>query len=79
MKILEELEPKEVAQDFYIGNTHVRIATDYCRPSEEVPEILRRIARNAQRAFAAQRFAEQCKGSLGEEVIHTPNKTAYYI
>lgn len=59
MKILEELEPKEVAQDFYIGNTHVRIATDYCRPPEEVPEILRRIARNAQRAFAAQRLAEQ--------------------
>lgn len=54
MKILEELEPKEVAQDFYIGNTHVRIATDYCVPPEEVPEILRRITRDAQRAFAAQ-------------------------
>ncbi|MCM1168048.1 MAG: hypothetical protein NC401_18855 [Ruminococcus sp.] len=59
MEILEALKPKEVAQDFYIGNTHVRIATDYCRPREEVPEILRRIARDAQRAFAAQRAAEQ--------------------
>ena len=58
MKTLEELEPKEVAQDFYIGKTHVRIATDSCRPRDEVDEILRRIARNAQRAFAAQRRAE---------------------
>lgn len=61
MAILEELEPKEVARDFYIGKTHVRIATDYCRPREEVDEILRRIARNAQRAFAAQYAAEQIK------------------
>ncbi len=59
MKILEELEPKEVARDFYIGNTHVRIATDYCRPREEVPEILQRIARDAQRAFMAQESAKQ--------------------
>lgn len=66
MAILKELEPKEVAQDFYIGKTHVRIATDYCRPREEVPEILQRIARNAQRAFAAQRTAEQIKASEAE-------------
>ncbi len=59
MATLKELEPKNVARDFYIGNTHVRIATDYCRPREEVPEILRRIARDAQRAFAAQQTAEQ--------------------
>lgn len=59
MKVLAELEPKEVVRDFYIGNTHVRIATDYCRPREEVPEILRRIARDAQRAFAAQQAAKQ--------------------
>lgn len=59
MGILPELEPKEVVRDFYIGNTHVRIATDYCRPREEVPEILRRIARDAQRAFAAQQAAKQ--------------------
>lgn len=63
MKILEELEPKEVARDFYIGNTHVRIATDYCRPREEVPEILKRIARDAQRAFAAQAAARQSDGA----------------
>lgn len=53
MAILEKLEPKNVAKDFYIGNTHVRIATDYCRPKEEVEEILRRIARDAQRALSA--------------------------
>lgn len=66
MKILEELEPKNVARDFYIGKTHVRIATDYCRPREEVPEILRRIARDAQRAFAAQHIAEQRKTNEGK-------------
>ena len=63
MNILKELEPKEVPRDFYIGNTHVRIATDYCRPREEVPEILKRIARDAQRAFAAQAAARQADGS----------------
>ncbi len=66
MAILKDLEPKEIARDFYIGNTHVRIATDYCRPREEVPEILRRIARNAQRAFAAQHIAEQRKADEGK-------------
>lgn len=59
MAILEELEPKQVARDFYIGNTHVRIATDYCRPREEVDGILQKIARDAQRAFAAQAAKEK--------------------
>ncbi len=56
MEILKELEPKHVAKDFYIGHTHVRIATDYCenKTKEEVDEILRRIARDAQRALSAQ-------------------------
>ncbi|MDE6728850.1 MAG: hypothetical protein K2J80_13080 [Oscillospiraceae bacterium] len=61
MAILEELKPKEVARDFYIGKTHVRIATDYCQPREEVDRILQKIARDAQRAFAAQRTVEQIK------------------
>ncbi len=63
MKTLEELEPKEVAEDFYIGNTHVRIATDYCRPREEVPEILRRISRIVQSDLTAQYIAEQRKAN----------------
>lgn len=52
MEILEELKPKEVASDFLIGNTRVRIATDYCKPKEQVEEILKKIARDAQRALA---------------------------
>ncbi len=63
MTIMQKSEPKEVARDFYIGDTHVRIATDYCRPREEVPEILRRIARDAQRALTAQYIAEQRKAN----------------
>lgn len=61
MAILEEPEPKNVAKDFYIGKTHVRIATDYCqdRTKEEVDKILRRIARDAQRALSAKYMEEQ--------------------
>ncbi len=59
--LLEELKPKHVAEDYYVGNTHVIISDDYCRPREEVDEILRRIARDAKRALAAQYAAEQRK------------------
>lgn len=52
MDILEELKPKEVARDFLIGKTRVIIATDYCKPKEQVEEILKKIARDAQRALA---------------------------
>lgn len=67
MAILEELKPKHVAEDFYIGNTHVIISDDYCRPREEVDEILRRIARDAYRALAAQHAAEQRRKELENE------------
>lgn len=48
MAIGKPPEPKNVARDFYIGNTHVRIATDYCEDTtpEEVERILARIASN---------------------------------
>ncbi len=59
MAILEELKPKHIVKDYYIGNTHIIISDDYCRPREEVDEILRRIARIVQRALAAQYAAEQ--------------------
>lgn len=61
MKTLVELKPKHIVEDYYIGNTHVIISDDYCRPREEVDEILRRIARDAYRALAAQHAAEQRK------------------
>lgn len=39
--------PKHIAKEFMIGNTRVRIATDYCenKTPEQVQEILDRIAR----------------------------------
>lgn len=43
---MECAEP-QIAEEFMIGNTKVRIATDYCCRAEEVPKILERIARNA--------------------------------
>ena len=43
---MECTEP-QIAEEFMIGNTKVRIATDYCCRAEEVPKILERIARNA--------------------------------
>jgi hypothetical protein len=45
--------PKHIAEDFYIGNTHVQICTDYCCKPEEVPAILQRIARWALTEYAA--------------------------
>jgi hypothetical protein len=45
--------PRNIAEDFYIGRTHIRICTDCCCKREEVPVILERIAGHALEAFAA--------------------------
>lgn len=50
---MECAEPK-IAEEFMIGNTKVRIATDYCCRAEEVPKILKRIARNALDSLRAK-------------------------
>lgn len=50
---MECAEPK-IAEEFMIGNTKVRIATDYCCRVEEVPKILERIARNALDSLRAK-------------------------
>lgn len=44
-----------IAKDFYIGNTRVRIATDFCcnTTADEVDMILRRIGTKALQSFAA--------------------------
>lgn len=48
MAIGKPPEPKNVAKKFYIGNTRVIIATDYCedKTPEDVERILSRIAAN---------------------------------
>lgn len=51
-------------REFMIGNTHVRIADDYCRDKtpEEVETILRRIARTAQEHITAAAYrCEACE------------------
>lgn len=58
MEMLESLKPKHIAVEGKIGNTKYAISDDYCVSLEEVPKILQKIARDAQRAFAAQRRAE---------------------
>ena len=50
---MECAEPK-IAEEFMIGNTKVRIATDYWCRAEEVPKILERIARNALDSLRAK-------------------------
>ncbi|MFR2541526.1 MAG: hypothetical protein ACLS8P_05930 [[Eubacterium] siraeum] len=50
---MECTEP-QIAEEFMIGNTKVRIATDYCCRTEEVPKILERIARNALDSLRAK-------------------------
>lgn len=44
-----------IVQDFYIGNTHIMIADDYCRDktSEDVQRILQEIAWRAQESLSA--------------------------
>lgn len=59
MKMLAELKPKHIAVEGKIGNTKYAISDDFCVPQSEVPEILRRVAKDALRAFSAQRTAKQ--------------------
>lgn len=49
-----------IARELKIGNTRIKIATDYCkdRSKEEVEAILGRIAENAQRAISAGKIKE---------------------
>lgn len=43
-----------IVREFYIGNTRIRIADDYCKKTAaEVEEALHRIAQTAQRHFNA--------------------------
>ena len=48
-------EAAQVAKDYRIGNTRIKIATDYCdqRTPEEVQDILDRIARMALETIRA--------------------------
>lgn len=50
-----EVATENIAKDFKIGNTRVRIATDFCNDvtPEEVQKILERIARTAKQHFVA--------------------------
>lgn len=51
----------KIAREFKIGNTLVRIATDYCedKTPEDVERILERIAANARQAFIAAEIEKQ--------------------
>lgn len=44
-----------IVKDFYIGNTRIKIADDYCRDKtpEDVNAILERLSRQLQRSFTA--------------------------
>ena len=44
-----------IVRDFTVGNTRIKIADDCCRDRtpEEVQQILRKIARDAQAAISA--------------------------
>ena len=51
-------EPK-IAEEFMIGNTKIRIATDYCVAPDQVQTILDRIAQRALAALSAQDYKEK--------------------
>lgn len=46
--------------DYYIGNTRIKIADNYCanRTAEDVKRILRDVARKAQRSLSAEVVAK---------------------
>ena len=52
----KKLISDNIAEDYMLGNTRVRIATDYCKDKtpEEVQEILDRIAQKAQPILVAE-------------------------
>lgn len=52
----KKLISDNIAEDYMIGNTRVRIATDYCKDKtpEEVQEILDRMAQRAQPILVAE-------------------------
>ena len=52
---MAEFAEEKIAKDFKIGNTRVRIATDFCytKTPEEVQKILERIAGTAKQHFIA--------------------------
>lgn len=51
-------EPK-IAEEFMIGNTKIRIATDCCVAPDQVQPILDRIAQRALAALSAQDYKEK--------------------
>lgn len=52
---MTEFAEEKIAKDFKIGNTRIRIATDFCdtKTPEQVQKILERIAETAKRHFVA--------------------------
>ncbi len=52
-------EQPQIAEEFMIGNTKVKIATNHCVAPDEVQPILDRIAQRALAAFSAQSYREQ--------------------
>lgn len=54
MRKMPQEEQPQIAEEFMIGNTRVKIATNYCVAPDEVQPILDRIAQRALAAFSAQ-------------------------
>ncbi len=43
-----------IVLDYKIGNTHIKIADNYCVTSADVKRILRDVAKKAQRSLSAE-------------------------
>lgn len=63
-----------VVSDFYIGNTRIKIADNYCKKTpEEVGRLLKRIAEQAQRHFSATATAKQYEQEKNAELTANHN------
>lgn len=57
---MAEVIEGNIAKEFKIGNTKVKIATDFCqgKTPEQVEEILERIAIAAKQSYMAMEYAK---------------------
>lgn len=60
LRKLENLKEGKIAKDFKIGNTRIKIATDFCedKTPEEVQMILERISIAAKQSLIAKKLSE---------------------
>ena len=61
MKKIIIMEPANIAEDFFIGNSHIQIADDYCISMNEAERSIERICERAYPRLPASAFENELK------------------